>query len=65
MKEYIIKVDEPNERTWDGSRKVFETRELVRCKDCKHNSVGNWCNAHMEHYPDDEWFCADGERKET
>ena len=37
-------------------------RELVRCKDCKHNSVGNWCNAHMEHYPDDDWFCADGEQ---
>ena len=42
--------------------------EVVRCKDCKHHQdevpgmvwcphvVGNWVN--------DNWFCADGERKE-
>ena len=71
MKEYIIKVDEPSERVWDGSPKVFETRELVRCKDCKHGEKSptfryypnlTWCNQlSMTH--NDDWFCAGGERK--
>ena len=38
--------------------------ELVRCKDCVHRNTGNWCNAHMEHYKDENWFCADGVAKE-
>lgn len=42
---------------------------IVRCKDCKHyNIIGcaggfGWCERYdMGHT--DEWFCADGERKE-
>ena len=38
-----------------------QKKELVRCKDCKHKNIGNWCDAHMGHYPDEDWFCADGE----
>ena len=47
---------------------TFQWKELVRCKDCKHhgdeengmvycpNIVGGWV--------EDDWFCADGERRE-
>ena len=72
MKEYIIKVDDPGERTWDGGPKTFETQELVRCKDCKY-AFQHWndlyrCDNHCNHlngYGEHHglWFCADGERK--
>lgn len=70
MKEYIIKVDDPGKRAWDGGLKVFETKELIRCKDCIHWDKGHteecdnsdsvcfhngWCK------PD--WFCPRGERR--
>ena len=42
---------------------INEKSQIVRCKDCKYRDTGNWCNAHMDHYPDDDWFCADGERR--
>lgn len=58
MKEYIIQVDDIGERAWDGSRKVFQTLELVRCKDCKHF---DYC--YTRPINKDNWFCADGERK--
>ena len=65
MKEYIIKVDDPSERAWDGSRKVFETKELVRCKDCKHYEYAIGCKKwHDVCTGGDDWFCADGERKD-
>ena len=54
---------------------------IVRCKDCKHRPTGtganhdlefptNVCPCQCEDYwyswmPKDNWFCADGERKET
>ena len=66
MKEYIIKVDDLSERAWDGSRKVFETKELVRCKDCKHGTSLNGkigCVA-INGLHDANWFCADGERSD-
>ena len=46
-------------------------RELVRCKDCKHGEKSptfryypnlSWCNKYERSHEDD-WFCADGERK--
>ena len=72
MRELIIKVDDPSERAWDGSSKVFETKELVRCKDCKHGKIHGIdveCVAHEEVGYDPEpwhpldWFCADGVKK--
>ena len=64
MRELIIKVDDPGERAWDGSSKVFEIKELVRCKDCINNLEGRCDNLDLwvESYP--EWFCADGKIKE-
>ena len=43
-------------------------QEIVRCKDCKFkqdSSVAGrtwWCNR-LEKFCDNDWFCADGERK--
>jgi hypothetical protein len=52
MRELIIRVDDSVERGWDGSAKVFETKELVRCKDCKWAEVSDnehtWCD-HVDH----------------
>lgn len=58
-----------------GARKIIaeapaaDVVEVVRCRDCKHNSTSStrqfyqWCDEHHEyHVPD--WFCADGERKD-
>ena len=60
MKEYIIKVDHPYT---DGMT------ELVRCKDCKKHGKPEcpvqilFPNDGISH-TDDDWFCADGERKD-
>ena len=71
MKELIIKVDDPSERAWDGSSKVFETKELVRCKDCEYACIcsDDWviCT-HIDSNGNDkhpcDWFCADGEQRQ-
>ena len=66
MKEYIVQAIDP------GTIDSFDARnatELVRCKDCKHGRI--YYTTHVacdiiEHPSHDlEWFCADGERKET
>ena len=62
MRELIIKVDDPSERAWDGSSKVFETKELVRCKDCKHFDGLNCKVNDITNIMDTNWFCADGEK---
>ena len=69
IREYIIKI----------SDEVFEDEcagnppELVRCKDCKHwnhiiddrGHCGNFMQCYDgDLYTDDDWFCADGERKQ-
>lgn len=45
---------------------VVHRKELIRCKDCKHyNKERKWCNYLSEMYDQgEEWFCADGERRE-
>ena len=43
---------------------------VVRCKDCKFKQKSFvfdrqwWCNR-LEKHCDDDWFCADGERRDT
>ena len=67
MRELIINVDDPGERAWDGSSKVFEIKELVRCKDCKFNGSWQKCpySAWTGEDPNDDGYCAQGERAET
>lgn len=69
MIEFVITCD--SERTSDGGYKVIQSKELVRCKDCKHyqpwvgqsGAIYPQCVLHDE-YPEADWFCADGERQE-
>jgi len=56
-------------KTKDGVTVLYETRELVKCKDCKHSKrmCQPWndliCQKHGgANTP--EWFCADGERRD-
>ena len=59
MKEYILRYEK---LTLSEIPKVVQ--ELVRCKDCKHH--GNYeCNITMltSQVTEDDWFCADGEKK--
>ena len=43
-------------------------RELVRCKDCKYykpeNQAASCCKVLRDENANENWFCADGERKE-
>jgi len=42
-----------------------EQTEIVRCKDCKYYDHFNGCMSwHDVNSNNDNWFCADGERKE-
>lgn len=44
-----------------------EQEAVVRCKDCKHGEPGA-CGDGIDCdgvWHDDDWFCADGERKDT
>ena len=63
MKEYIIKVNTSGKLA-DECLNVLDAKEIVRCKDCKYHDKEkdiNFCDCGNR--PDD-WFCADGERKE-
>lgn len=67
MKEFIVRVIDPEEIRWFEEEP--ETPELVRCKDCcmgepyPHEAGKTWCHLMSETHKDD-WFCADGVRKE-
>lgn len=60
MKEYIIKM---------RPCMVFgHTQEIVRCKDCKHfapDGVYTMCYRHNGLSQGTDWYCADGERRES
>ena len=57
MTEYIVEM-KPNDK---GIPVPTAKQELVRCNDCKHNSPFG-CKKHNVIVSDD-FFCADGERK--
>lgn len=76
MKELIIKVDEEKMDIEGNAPVVDRPQELVRCKDCKHLidhplfMDDGYCRKMREDYcikfkPNADWFCADGERRET
>ena len=70
MKELIIKVDEEKMDIEGNAPVVDRPQELVRCKDCKYRFVDgdnvrfNMCLLNHNKVQPDDWFCADGERKE-
>lgn len=65
MAEYIFEKIAQNS---DGVDSYINHGELVRCKDCKHRDKYD-CNkltfGDIKCGVPDDWFCADGERKET
>ena len=52
------------------AQKTEDIVSVVRCKDCKYqytdgdNVVANYCLLAHNRVQPDEWFCADGERRE-
>ena len=72
-KEYIMLFDYAlyNEDTGEACFNPKMVGELVRCKDCKYCyaegfvNVRNVCEKHYDFgNVDDDWFCADGERRD-
>ena len=65
--EQIVRIETDGEET---KAEVIGT--LTRCKDCKHrDGIDGQCpvqstgDPFYDYKPDDNWFCADRERKET
>lgn len=61
----LLKEQEAQKFFVDESGKITPLPVVVRCKDCKYWTVGDFgpfCPYHHDARPD--WFCADGERKE-
>ena len=54
-----------------GEGELIAQPEIVRCKDCKHRYVDgdnvryNACELNHNNVQSDDWFCADGERREN
>ena len=65
IREYIIKVS--GEKTGEDEDMLDGFPELIRCKDCKNREIKfcplNWISSALNWKPDDNWFCAEGERK--
>ena len=60
-----VELLQPDWKTWCMNKKV-DMVEVVRCKDCNNRGTSDCpieelCNGWI---PSDDWFCADGERKE-
>lgn len=69
--ECIIKFDE-EESDYMGAHLLMDSpKQLIRCKDCKHHFVVgenvrySLCDLNHNKYQSDDWFCADGERREV
>ena len=62
MKEYIVQAIEPE--TID-SFDANNAPELIRCNDCKNLGYTNshWFCKWLNRCVDEDWFCADAERK--
>lgn len=57
--EFIIRVSDQMQP--DGSQRIEESRELVRCRNCKHHDrceISEGCKGNPE------WFCANAEKAE-
>ena len=64
MAEYIVR-----ETGYPGTITQEVVQELVRCKDCRYRYVDgenvryNVCELNHNKVQSDDWFCADGERR--
>jgi len=68
MKEMIARVGDVITSLGIGSV-CLTGEELIRCKDCKYceypNAEREWCKKGHLHGNAENWFCADGKRKEV
>jgi len=66
MKEQQNQIWEMQDRAEYLEDKLKEQPQIVRCKDCKHHKKDTCsADAGMAFPPPDDWFCADGERKDS
>ena len=71
MKEYIVEPGDAlyNENTGKAVFNLIVNGELTRCKDCKYKEAEEngmvYCSIPTGGWVDEDWFCADGERKES
>ena len=69
LKEQANAYDYLQKQFFEVQDKLIERPQIVRCKDCKHRLLPTGetraeCMARAGWFPvDDDWFCADGERK--
>ena len=63
MKEYIVKaIAQETINSFDA----HNAPELIRCKDCRFYWGNGFCNRSGIHLEvNDDWFCADGVRKDA
>lgn len=72
MAEYIFEIGEAlyNEKTGEAVMKPTYKGEIVRCRECKHRFIDgenvrfNVCELNHNKVQSDDWFCADGERRD-
>lgn len=59
----------PRQDKKDRTKIVVEKTEIVRCRNCRHYNTEccadgyGWCHR-RDFGTNDDWFCADGEKKE-
>lgn len=64
MKEAIIQYNDNPDA--DGGHMVISLEPLVRCNDCKyHGNIWPEYCVNLEQNTNDDFYCADGERKEV
>ena len=61
MKEYIVQARA--QETID-SFDAYNAPEIIRCKNCKYYDGNGTCMKNGIAFLTDNWFCADGERKD-
>ena len=63
----LLKEQEAVDKTIERLAIVLEEQpEIVRCKDCKYYDHCNGCMSwHDVNSNNDNWYCADGERRDT
>ena len=61
MAEYIVEI--PDGMLLRDAQKLLFTGRIVRCKDCKYQCGNTRCALH-DLYPEYDWFCADGRKRD-
>ena len=63
LKEYRNTIKDGYEALTNATKIIKSEPQIVRCKDCKHWEKSNGHCPFNSIFTNDDWFCADGERK--